>query len=134
MPFTATPVILSQMKPSESHEGMNHGGAPDNNLLTHTTLLGGGIFLIGLLTIVGGFLLKRSRKEDKKSVESSLRPGKTLLGIGIFVLLSGGILAVTNQLKPASSMAGMEGHDMSGMSHDDMMQVNGSFNPTPVTI
>ncbi len=134
MPFTATPVILSQMKPSESHEGMNHGGAPDNNLLTHTTLLGGGIFLVGLLTIVGGFLLKRSRKEDKKPVESSLRPGKTLLGIGIFVLLSGGILAVTNQLKPASSMAGMEGHDMSNMSHDDMMQVNGSFNPTPVTV
>ncbi|MGB3637961.1 MAG: efflux RND transporter periplasmic adaptor subunit [Rivularia sp. (in: cyanobacteria)] len=134
MPFTATPVILSQMKPSESHEGMNHGGAPDNNLLTHTTLLGGGIFLIGLLTIVGGFLLKRSRKQDKKPVESSLRPGKTLLGIGIFVLLSGGILAVTNQLKPASSMAGMEGHDMSNMSHDDMMQVNGSFNPTPVTV
>jgi len=31
-------------------------------------------------------------------------------------------------------MAGMEGHDMSGMSHDDMMQVNGAFNPIPVTV
>ncbi|BAY86065.1 hypothetical protein NIES267_55710 [Calothrix parasitica NIES-267] len=134
MPLTATPIILSQMKPSDNHEGMNHGGAQDNNLLTHTALLGGGIFLVGLFVIAGRFLLKRSRKEDKKSVESSLRPGKTLVGIGIFVLLSGGILAVTNQLKPASSMAGMEGHDMSGMSHDDMMQVNGSFNPTPVTV
>ena len=99
MPLTATPIILSQMKPSDNHEGMNHGDAPDNNLLTQTTLLGGGIFLIGLLTIAGGFLLKRSRKEDKKSVESSLRPGKTLLGIGVFVLLAGGIVTVTNQLK-----------------------------------
>ena len=133
MPFTAKPVILSQMKPYVNHEGMNHGGA-QNNLLSNTALLGGGIFLIGLLTVAGGFLLRRSRKEDKKPVESSLRPGKTLVGIGIFVLLSGGILAVTNQLKPASSMAGMEGHDMSNMSHDDMMQVNGSFNPTPVTV
>ncbi|MBV6625145.1 MAG: efflux RND transporter periplasmic adaptor subunit [Rivularia sp. (in: Bacteria)] len=134
MPFTAKPVILSQMKPSDTHEGMNHGAVPDNNLLTHTALLGGGIFLVGLLVILGKSLFKRSRKEDKKTVESSLRPGKTLLGIGIFVLLAGGIVTVTNQLKPASSMAGMEGHDMSGMSHDDMMQVNGSFNPTPVTI
>ncbi len=66
MPFTAKPVILSQMKPSGDREGMNHGDAPDNNLLTQTTLLGGGIFLGGLLTIVGGFLLKRSGKEDKK--------------------------------------------------------------------
>lgn len=31
-------------------------------------------------------------------------------------------------------MAGMEGHDMSGMSHDDMMQVDGAFNPVPVTV
>ncbi|MEM7579665.1 MAG: hypothetical protein AAF316_07400 [Cyanobacteria bacterium P01_A01_bin.80] len=31
-------------------------------------------------------------------------------------------------------MAGMEGHDHGNMSHDEMMQVNGSFNPTPVTI
>ncbi|WP_414620348.1 hypothetical protein [Calothrix sp. CCY 0018] len=113
MPFTATSVILSQMKPSENHEGMNHGAAQNHNLVSHTALLGGGIFLIGLLLVFSRFLLKRSPKKHKKPVESSLRPGKTLIGIGIFVLLSGAILTVTNQLKPASSMAGMEGHDMS---------------------
>lgn len=64
-------------------------------------------------------------------------PRKALLGVGVFAVLSAGILGVTTVLK-WSSMAGMDhgmsGHDMSGMSHDDMMQVDGAFNPTPVTV
>lgn len=79
-------------------------------------------------------VISNNSAEDKQVPRSSLRPGKTILGIGVFVLLTGGILTVTNQFKPASSMAGMEGHDMSNMSHDEMMQVDGSFNPTPVTV
>ncbi len=76
------------------------------------------------------------RDREDTQVQSSLNPGKTILGITVFMLLTGGILTVTNHFKPASSMAGMEGHDMShgNMSHDDMMQVDGSFNPTPVTV
>ena len=76
------------------------------------------------------------RDREDTQVQNSLNPGKTILGITVFMLLTGGILTVTNHFKPASSMAGMEGHDMShgNMSHDDMMQVDGSFNPTPVTV
>lgn len=76
------------------------------------------------------------RDREDTQVQNSLNPGKTILGITVFMLLTGGILTVTNHFKSASSMAGMEGHDMShgNMSHDDMMQVDGSFNPTPVTV
>ncbi|NET00948.1 MAG: efflux RND transporter periplasmic adaptor subunit [Sphaerospermopsis sp. SIO1G1] len=56
---------------------------------------------------------------------------KTTLGIGIFTILSGSILLVTDQLKSATSVMDHSGHDM---SHDEMMKVDGSFNPTPVTI
>ena len=62
------------------------------------------------------------------------RYSRVFLGLGVFTLLSGGILLVAHQLMPANSMAGMEGHDMGGMSHDDMMQVDGAFNPVPVTV
>ncbi|MEB3355287.1 MAG: efflux RND transporter periplasmic adaptor subunit [Synechococcales bacterium] len=62
------------------------------------------------------------------------RYGPILLGLGIFAVLSGGILLVTQHIKPANSIAGMDGHDMSGMSHDEMMQVDGAFNPLPVTV
>jgi multidrug efflux pump subunit AcrA (membrane-fusion protein) len=64
----------------------------------------------------------------------SKKYGRALLGLGVFALLSGGILLITHSIKPSNSMAGMEGHDMSGMSHDDMMQVDGAFNPVPVTV
>ena len=60
--------------------------------------------------------------------------GRALLGLGVFVLLSSAILLITQHIKPANSMAGMDGHDMSGMSHDDMMRVDGAFNPVPVTV
>mgnify|MGYP006267253641 CR=1 FL=1 len=56
---------------------------------------------------------------------------KQTLGLGIFTLLTGGILVITNQLKPASSTMDHSGH---GMSHDEMMAVDGSFNPIPVTV
>lgn len=46
-------------------------------------------------------------------------------------MLTGGILLSANQLKPVSSTMDHSGHNM---SHDEMMAVDGSFNPTPVTI
>ena len=71
---------------------------------------------------------------DSERSPSNFRPGKTLLGLGIFALLTGNILVLTNHLKPSSSMAGMEGMDHGGMSHDEMMAVDGSFNPNPVRV
>ncbi len=65
---------------------------------------------------------------------SNFRWGKTLLGLGVFALLTGNILVLTNHLKPSSSMAGMEGMDHGNMSHDEMMAVDGSFNPNPVRV
>ncbi|MEL7417124.1 MAG: efflux RND transporter periplasmic adaptor subunit [Cyanobacteria bacterium J06555_3] len=65
---------------------------------------------------------------------SNFKLGKTLLGLGVFALLTGNILVLTNHLKPSSSMAGMEGMDHGSMSHDEMMAVDGSFNPNPVRV
>jgi len=65
---------------------------------------------------------------------SNFKLGKTLLGLGVFALLTGNILVLTNHLKPSSSMAGMEGMDHGDMSHDEMMAVDGSFNPNPVRV
>ncbi len=80
--------------------------------------------------------------EPEKTIEtapqqesaSSFKLGKTLLGLGVFALLTGNILVLTNHLKPSSSMAGMEGMDHGDMSHDEMMAVDGSFNPNPVRV
>ena len=68
------------------------------------------------------------------SSANSFRLDRTLFGLGIFALLTVAILAVTKQLNPASSMAGMEGMDHGDMSHDEMMAVDGSFNPNPVRV
>lgn len=65
---------------------------------------------------------------------SNFKWGKTFLGLGVFALLTGNILVLTNHLKPSSSMAGMEGMDHGNMSHDEMMAVDGSFNPNPVRV
>jgi len=80
-----------------------------------------------------------TRSEDFLTQDTPHRPlhrryGSVFLGLGVFAALSGGILLVTQHINPASSMGGMEGHDMSGMSHDDMMKVDGAFNPIPVTV
>ncbi|OAB62893.1 efflux transporter periplasmic adaptor subunit [Leptolyngbya valderiana BDU 20041] len=79
--------------------------------------------------------LSNSHAPESKSSPSRWKQyGKVLLGLGIFAALSGGILSIAQQFEPSGSMEDMDGHDMSGMSHDDMMQVNGAFNPVPVTV
>lgn len=61
---------------------------------------------------------------------------KALLGLGVFAGLVTTILVATSLFK--TDMSGMEGDvggtDMSGMSMDDMMGVDGAFNATPVTV
>lgn len=71
---------------------------------------------------------------DEPAQPARRKYGRALLGLGVFAVLSSAILLITQQIKPANSMAGMEGHDMSGMSHDEMMRVDGAFNPVPVTV
>ncbi|MGG6295697.1 efflux RND transporter periplasmic adaptor subunit [Leptolyngbya sp. AN02str] len=68
-------------------------------------------------------------------VRRSILSVKTLSALGVFVVLTGGIATATSLLKPASLMAGMDGMEgMAGMSMEDMMRVDGSFNPVPVTV
>ncbi|MEL6354053.1 MAG: efflux RND transporter periplasmic adaptor subunit [Cyanobacteria bacterium J06627_28] len=78
------------------------------------------------------------------------KSAKPLLGVGVFVILSTGILFITHMFGSMDGhdmgghdMGGMDhgmdghdmgGHDMGGMSHDDMMRVDGAFNATPVTV
>ena len=82
-------------------------------------------------TIEPGKLVKTDSRQESAS---NFKLGKTLLGLGVFALLTGNILVLTNHLKPSSSMAGMEGMDHGDMSHDEMMAVDGSFNPNPVRV
>ena len=87
----------------------------------------------------------RTKNTLQPQSASGFKLGKTLLGLGVFALLTGNILVLTNHLKPSSSMAGMEGMDHGShgnhgsmdhgsMSHDEMMAVDGSFNPNPVLV
>ena len=71
----------------------------------------------------------RTKTTLQPELASGFKLGKTLLGLGAFVLLTGNILVLTNHLKPSSSMAGMEGMDHGdmdhgSMSHDEMMAVD----------
>ncbi|MEO1391210.1 MAG: efflux RND transporter periplasmic adaptor subunit [Cyanobacteria bacterium J06634_6] len=73
------------------------------------------------------------------------KSAKPLFGVGIFAILSTGILFITHMFGSMDGHDmgghdmggmdhGMDGHDMGGMSHDDMMRVDGAFNATPVTV
>ena len=102
-------------------------------LLSSENLSSGGIFLLGSLLVLGVLFVRHSpiARWVKGPILSSLLSKKTL-GLGVFAMLTGGILMGTNQLKPASST--MEMHEGHNMSHDEMMAVDGSFNPTPVRV
>lgn len=91
-------------------------------------LLGLFVFLISTL-LVGAALFSRRLAAGKKE---SFFSSKIALALGVFGILSGSILAVTNFFKPASVMDNMQG--MEGISMDEMMRVDGSANPIPVTV
>ncbi|MDJ0730232.1 MAG: efflux RND transporter periplasmic adaptor subunit [Crocosphaera sp.] len=92
-----------------------------------------GMLTIGTLVVMGILVIRNTplNRLFPGKVLGSLISKKTL-GLGVFMTLTGGILLVTNQLKPASSTMDHSGHGE--MSHDEMMAVDGSFNPTPVTV
>ncbi|BAU15778.1 hypothetical protein LEP3755_63430 (plasmid) [Leptolyngbya sp. NIES-3755] len=92
-------------------------------------LFGSGVVLFGVVAIALGLMFRRRTQGAQTSQHASIFSSKTVFSIGVFAILIGGVSVATSLLKPASSMAGME-----GMSMDDMMRVDGSANPTPVTI
>lgn len=69
------------------------------------------------------------------TVSTGFRPVQSILALGIFILLSGGIWVTVKHLGNTSRM-GMdhEGMDHSSMSHDEMMAVDGAFNAVPVQV
>ncbi|WP_107669901.1 efflux RND transporter periplasmic adaptor subunit [Cyanothece sp. BG0011] len=115
---------------------LSHSTEPISLLLEEASfnpLSSSGMLTIGTLVVIGVVLIRSTPLKG-------LFPGKVLgsliskktVGLGVFMALTGGILLVTNQLKPASSTMDHSGHGE--MSHDEMMAVDGSFNPTPVTV
>ncbi|HAC63067.1 MAG TPA: efflux RND transporter periplasmic adaptor subunit [Cyanothece sp. UBA12306] len=102
-------------------------------LSSFTPLSSSGMLTLGTAMVIGVLLVRNTplKRLFPGKILGSLVSKKTL-GLGVFVMLTGGILLVTNQLKPASSTMDHSGHG--GMSHDEMMAVDGSFNPTPVTV
>ena len=122
-----------------THEDMpqDSGEMAGHSIFSHNLLMGGGIFLLLVLAFLGGMFFRRPYplQPSKPPTSGKRIPGKAVLGVGVFVILTGGILAVTGYFRSAG-MADMDGMDMShdGMSHDDMMQVDGAFNPTPVRV
>lgn len=71
-----------------------------------------------------------------KPSQSSFKPTKTVLTLGVLMVMLSGISIATTLLKPPSPMDEMQG--MKGMkekpSMEDMMRVDASSNPIPVTV
>lgn len=71
-----------------------------------------------------------------KPSHSSFKPAKTVLTLGVLMVMLGGISIATTLLKPPSPIDEMQG--MKGMkekpSMQDMLRVDASSNPIPVTV
>lgn len=118
----------------QTMQGMPMQPAASNKIMAPKTLLGGAMLIAGLLIVAGALLVRRKRVDldSPPSPPRSLFSSKNALALGVFAVLIGGTLAVTNLIKPVSSMGNMEG--MEGMSMEEMMRVDGSSNPMPVTV
>ena len=114
---------------------MTHHGH-GSGAMSHGNMVPLGLLLLGSLVFVAVFVVRNSPIDRlvKGNILNSLFSKKTL-GLGVFLMLTGGILIVTNQLKaPSSTMDMHGGHGGHDMSHDEMMAVDGYLNPTPVTV
>lgn len=130
---TASDNSSDMMQETAGEMDMTHHGH-GSGAMSHGNMVPLGLLLIGSLVFATVFVVRNSPiyRLVKGNILKSLFSKKTL-GLGVFLMLTGGILIVTNQLKAPSSTMDMQhgGHDM---SHDEMMAVDGSFNPTPVTV
>ncbi|MGK7958977.1 efflux RND transporter periplasmic adaptor subunit, partial [Crocosphaera sp.] len=121
-------------KPTDTvFEGVEPIGRFSEQLSSLDPFSSTGMLTIGTTVIMGVLLIRNTplKRLFPGKILGSLISKKTL-GLGVFMALTGGILLITNQLKPASSTMDHSGHG--DMSHDEMMAVDGSFNPTPVTV
>ncbi|MDJ0508677.1 MAG: efflux RND transporter periplasmic adaptor subunit [Crocosphaera sp.] len=126
---------LSMTEASKSTDivGVEHIRGFSQQLSSLDPLSSSGMLTIGTTVVMGVLVIRNTplKRLFPGKILGSLVSKKTL-GLGVFMALTGGILLVTNQLKPASSTMDHSGHG--DMSHDEMMAVDGSFNPTPVTV
>lgn len=97
-----------------------------------------GIFIVGLAITIGIVSIRSSpliNLFSGKVLGSFV--SKKALGLGFFIMLTGGIFLISDQVKTAPSNMEMNmdgGGDMSGGDMTDMMRVNGASNPIPVTV
>jgi multidrug efflux pump subunit AcrA (membrane-fusion protein) len=134
------PVHVSSLpmaeQPTQSMQGKDGMAMPheqSNQMFEPKTLLGGVVLLVGL-ALVAGVMLRRKRvdQDTAQTAKGSRLSSKNVLALGVFAVFIGGTLTVTSLFKPSSSMGNMEG--MEGMSMEEMMRVDGSSNPIPVTV
>lgn len=115
-------------------EGMSMDSANAGNRMTAPgTLLGVSMLIAGAVIMAGAVLTRRKRvdQDATQPAKRSFFSSKNTLALGVFAVLAGSTLAVTSLVRPPSMMS-MEG--MEGMSMEEMMRVDGSSNPMPVTI
>lgn len=128
--------LAQQPMPSmQGMEGMAMDSASSGNRITAPgTLLGVSMLIAGAVIVAGAVLTRRKRVDQAATqpTKGALFSSKNALALGVFALLVGGTLTGTSLVRPSSSMANMEG--MEGMSMEEMMRVDGSSNPMPVTI
>lgn len=128
--------LAQQPMPSmQGMEGMAMDSTSSGNRITAPgTLLGVSMLIAGAVIVAGAVLTRRKRVDQAATqpTKGALFSSKNALALGVFALLVGGTLTGTSLVRPSSSMANMEG--MEGMSMEEMMRVDGSSNPMPVTI
>jgi len=80
----------------ERHRNGHHG----SGAMSHANMVPLGLLLVGSLVFVAVFVVRNSPiyRWVKGNILDSLFSKKTL-GLGVFLMLTGGILSVTNQLK-----------------------------------
>lgn len=127
-------VAAQPMQSMQGMEGMSMDSANAGNRMTAPgTLLGVSMLIAGAVIMAGAVLTRRKRvdQDATQPAKRSFFSSKNTLALGVFAVLAGSTLAVTSLVRPPSMMS-MEG--MEGMSMEEMMRVDGSSNPMPVTI
>ncbi len=134
VPVSSLLVAEPPMQLMKSMDGMAMPHEQSNQMITPNTLLGGAVLLVGLALVAGSLMLRRQQIDQgsTQAAKGSWRSSKNVVALGVFAVFIGGTLTVTSLFKPSSSMANMQG--MEGMSMEEMMRVDGSSNPIPVTV
>lgn len=158
-PPVSLPVSLIVAQTQTDSDAMSDGMPMHNApLMVGGIVLGAVVLMVGTATLTKVVVTRSLRSAPRTTASPTAKPNpdsgrgvghdleddslsrrsrasvKTLSALGLFVALSGGIVATALLLKPPSLMADMDGMAMEDMSMEDMMRVDGAPNPVPVTV